>query len=143
MTRIQHSTILVYFLILSATVWGQKIYLYGGEQRDLMIGCINCHELEASSIWNLQGDFGDAASDLSIWNPSGTYGSEDSEYSPWNSQAAFPPIAKDEDGNELGIFTVDYNAEPWAEFDLALILYDYYPAIRKNISKWYNKLFQL
>jgi hypothetical protein len=44
-------------------------------------------------------------------------------------------------GKFCGYFTVNKSYNKRAEFELALLIYDNYQAIRKDVSTWYRKLF--
>lgn len=101
------------------------LYIYGGSNHRIYLGCINCDDYNTNSIWNEYG----------------IYGSDYSQFSPWNSYATYPPIIVDKQGNFYGYFTVnEYKAKRW-ESRLALTLYRYYEKIKKDISYWYKNIF--
>lgn len=71
---------------------GQKtLHLYGGQNQDVYLGCLNYNDIDRNSIWNDIGTYGSNISSKSIWNDIGTYGSDISNYSPFNSIASYPP----------------------------------------------------
>jgi hypothetical protein len=118
------------------------LHIYGGENHDVYLGCLNCDNSNSSSIWNEYGTYGNSYNTDCIWNEYGTYGNEYSQYSPWNTYATYPPVIVDKEGNFYGYFTKNINKEKRADFDLVLILYKYNDLIRENVSKWYDKIFE-
>ena len=133
--------ILFIFLLLVSAVSAQKLHLYGGSNHDVYLGCLNCSKTDSNSIWNDLGKYGSANSSMSIWNDFGTYGNPMNSLSPWNDFASKPPIVVDASGKFCGYFTVDKSHHKRAEFELALLIYNNYQAIRKDVSTWYRKLF--
>lgn len=136
--------ILTAFLIFSVTILAcsQTLHIYGGENQDVYLGCLNCDNYRSNSIWNEYGTYGNSYNSECIWNEYGIYGSEYSQYSPWNTYASDPPVIVDEDGNFYGYFTVNEYKDKRADFNLALILYKFYDLIREDVSKWYDKIFE-
>lgn len=121
---------------------GQKsLHLYGGENHDVYLGCINCNDIDQNSIWNSIGTYGSNISNKSIWNSIGTYGSDISTYSPFNSIAAYPPAIVDKDGNFYGYLTANNTNVKRADFKLAETICRYYQNIQRDVSDWYKKLF--
>lgn len=107
-------------------VFGQKtLNLYGGQNHDVYLGCLNCSDIDQNSIWN----------DI------GTYGSDISNYSPFNSLASYPPAIVDKDGNFYGYLTANDINSKRADFKLALTICKYYKDIQKDVSGWYKKIF--
>ncbi len=134
-------TTIVLLLSMSKS-FSQTLHIYGGQNNETYLGCINCNTLDANSIWNEYGTYGNSYNSQCIWNEYGTYGNEYGNYCPWNSYATDPPIIVDENGNFYGYLTVNDNKSNRANFVLALTLYQYYDLIRDNVSKWYSKIFQ-
>ena len=130
------------FLIFSFYANGQTLHLYGGSGHDVYLGCLNCDSYENSSIWNEYGTYGSSYNSNSIWNEYGTYGSEYGTYSPWNEHSNTPPVVVDKDGNFYGYFTINEYKSKRADSELALIIYEYYELIRKDVGKWYGKIFE-
>ena len=129
-------------LFFAQIVLGQKtLQLYGGQNQDVYLGCLNCNDVDRNSIWNDIGTYGSNISDKSIWNDIGTYGSDISNYSPFNSIASYPPAILDNDGNFYGYMTANDIKSKRAEFQLALTICKYYKDIQKDVSGWYKKLF--
>src|SRR5688572_26329262 len=100
--------LLIPFILASLYSSGQKaLHIYGGENHDVYLGCLNCSDIDANSIWNDIGKYGSNISSTSIWNDISTYGSDISSYSPWNDLASDPPVIVDKDGNFFGYFTTN------------------------------------
>ena len=129
-------------LLWSAISSAQSLYLYGGKEHDVFLGCLTCNDFNSKSVWNEYSLYGNSYNSKSIWNDCGKYGSEYSNYSPWNAAAMYPPVVVDADGNFYGYLTVNEYKSDRAEFDLALYLYEYYDFIRDDVSKWYKKIFE-
>ena len=130
------------FLTLATTTQCQTLHLYGGQNHDEYLGCLNCNSYDKNSIWNEYGNYGNYYNSKSIWNKYGPYGNEYNSNSPWNEYGSNPPVVVDKDGNFYGYFTVSEYKAKRADFDLALTIYKYYDLIRDDLSKWYNKIFE-
>ena len=128
-------------LTLGLSANGQSLHLYGGDNHDVYLGCLNCDSYNSSSIWNAFGTYGSAFNTNSIWNQYGKYSSDYSSYSPWNAYASDGPVVVDKEGNFYGYFTINQYKGKRATFGLALNMYKYYEEIRKDVSGWYDKLF--
>ena len=76
------------FVALSTITSGRSqtpaLLLYGGDDHQTFLGCVNCSKFEADSICNQFGRFGSEFQGDSIWNMFGTYGSKFNASSPWN-----------------------------------------------------------
>jgi hypothetical protein len=140
MNRIIFVTLLL--LVLSTTAHSQTLHLYGGENHDVYLGCLNCDKYNSSSIWNAYGTYGSKYNSNSIWNAYGTYGSKYNSYSPWNAYSSDPPVVVDKEGNFYGYFTVNAYQDKRADFGLAMTIYKYYDLIMDDVSKWYDKIFE-
>lgn len=119
----------------------KTLHIYGGQNHDVYLGCLNCNDIDANSIWNEIGKYGNNISSTSIWNDISKYGSDISSYSPWNDIASNPPVILDKDGGFYGYFTTNDIKSKRAEFTLVMTLYKYHDLIKDNVSKWYTKLF--
>lgn len=75
----------------STTCISQTLHIYGGQNQDEYLGCLNCNNYDKNSIWNEYG----------------TYGSEYNSNSPWNSYGSNPPVIVDKDGEFYVYFTVN------------------------------------
>lgn len=129
-------------LLLSVNVFSQTLHIYGGQNHDEYLGCLNCDKYNSSSIWNAYGTYGSKYSSNSIWNAYGTYGSKYNTYSPWNSYSNDPPVIVDKEGNFYGYFTTNKYKTKRADFSLVEILYEYHELIRDDVSNWYDKIFE-
>ena len=130
------------FLTLATTSYSQTLHLYGGQNHDEYLGCLNCNSYDKNSIWNEYGTYGNSYNSKSIWNEYGTYGNEYNSNSPWNAYGSNPPVVVDKEGNFYGYFTVNEYKAKRADFGLALTIYKYYDLIRDDVSKWYDKIFE-
>jgi hypothetical protein len=132
----------LFLIFLFETSNGQTLHLYGGRNHDFYLGCLNCNNFDQNSIWNEFGKFGNIYNANCIWNEFGTFGNEFSAISPWNPYSSNPPVVVDREGNFYGYFTVnEYNSKR-AEFELALLLYDYHELIGNDVGVWYEKIFE-
>ena len=136
-------TLIVFLLIvIGFSVKAETLYIYGGQNHDVFLGCLNCNNYSQNSIWNEYGKYGSSYNAKSIWNSYGTYGSNYSAYSPWNSYATYPPVIVDADGGFYGYLTINSYKAKRADFGLAMTLYKYYDLIRDDVGKWYDKIFK-
>lgn len=95
-------------LFISMGVSAEPAYLlFGGNNHDKFLGCLNCNKHDGSSIWNKYGKFGSKYNSDSIWNKYGTYGSKYSNESPWNKYSNDAPVIVDNAGNYYGKFTIN------------------------------------
>lgn len=129
-------------LVISALVQGQTLHIYGGNNHDVYLGCLNCNKYDKNSIWNAYGTYGSKYNSNSIWNAYGTYGSKYNSASPWSSYSNDPPVIVDKDGGFYGYFTTNKYKSKRADFDLVEVLYEYHELIRDDVSKWYDKIFE-
>lgn len=135
------------FLVLSLSLalvfksYSQDLHIYGGQNHDVYLGCLNCNAYDSNSIWNSYGTYGSKYNSTSIWNKYGTYGSEYNSLSPWNRYSSTPPVIVDKSGKFYGYFTRNSNTSSRAEFELAITIYKYYDLIMEDVAKWYDKLF--
>lgn len=135
---------LIPLLLFTTVVFGQKsLHLYGGENHDVYLGCLNCDDISQNSIWNSIGIYGSNISSTSIWNSIGIYGSDISSYSPFNAITSHPPIIVDKEGNFYGYLTANNIKNDRADFKLALAICKYYKEIQKDVAGWYKKNLQL
>lgn len=131
---------LICFFFISTAQSAEALLLFGGDNHDKFLGCINCSDMSPDSIWNDLGKYGNDLSRDSIWNDLGPYGSDLSSYSPWNDLASNPPIIVDRNGRSYGYLTTN-DLKSQSQLELAQILIRYHKEIQKDVSKWYNKIF--
>lgn len=95
-------------LFLSINTFAAPAYLlFGGDNHDKFLGCLNCSKHDNSSIWNKYGEFGSKYNSDSIWNKYGTYGSKYNSESPWNKYSTSGPVIVDNEGNFYGKLTTN------------------------------------
>lgn len=134
--------LLVAIILFAEFPFGQKtLQIFGGEDHNVYLGCLNCSDIDGTSIWNDIGEYGSNISSTSIWNDIGIYGSDISGYSSWNELGSYPPVIVDKDGNFYGYFTINESKSKRAEFDLVLTIYKYHDLIKDDVGKWYGKIF--
>ena len=97
------------FLGLSGPAIGQQpaYLLFGGQNHDVFLGCLNCNRFDQASLCNGFGRFGNPFSGESIWNRYTRFGNPFSADSPWNGFAAEPPVVVDRQGRFYGYFTAN------------------------------------
>lgn len=89
-----------------------KLMLFGGADHKTYLGCLNCSQYAADSVFNEYGEHGSRYSSESIWNQFGEYGSAYSEYGACNAYATDPPVIVDSSGKYYGRLTLNkYHAE--------------------------------
>jgi hypothetical protein len=120
----------------------QTLHLYGGQNYRVYLGCLNCDKYNSNSVWNEYGNYGNKYSSTSIWNSYGDYGGKYNAGSPWNAYASYPPAVVDSKGDFYGYLTVNKYESERANFQLALIIYEFYELIPDGVSKWYEKIFE-
>lgn len=103
-------------LFVAHVAYGAKplpaLLLFGGNDHDKFLGCLNCGKYDDGSICNKYGQYGSKYQTDSIWNKYSEYGSKYSAHSPWNKYASDPPVIVDEDGGFYGYFTANkYHAK--------------------------------
>ncbi len=99
----------ILFCASSSSSFGQDnaFLLFGGDDNQTFLGCLNCDGLVPTSICNEFGTFGSQFAKDSIWNEFGKYGSEFSQYSPWNSFTRSAPVIVDKQGKFYGHFSAN------------------------------------
>ena len=133
----------IFVICLALFVEAQKpLILFGGQDHDVFLGCLNCDNYASNSIWNAYNSYGSKYNSNSIWNAYGTYGSEYSTYSPFNENASYPPVIVDKEGGFYGYFTINTSHDKRADLNLAMTIYKYYDMIRDDVPAWYDKIFK-
>lgn len=126
---------------IGAELPSTTLYIYGGRNESVYLGKLNASKFDSESIWNQFGEYGSYLRTESIWNEYGTYGSELSSYSPFNDLASNPPVLRDKNGNFYGYFTSNKYKVDRANYSVIDKICDNHKRIRKDVSKWYDKLF--
>jgi hypothetical protein len=84
-----------------------KLMIFGGANHGTYLGCLNCSEYAADSVWNKYGSSGSPYSAESIFNHYGQFGSKYSTESACNPYATDPPVIVDGDGKYYGRLTLN------------------------------------
>jgi hypothetical protein len=87
-----------------------KMMIFGGPDHQTYLGCLNCSEYAADSVYNQYGEHGSPYSSMSIWNHYGDFGTPYSTNSACNPYSADPPVIVDQGGNYYGRVTVNQYA---------------------------------
>ena len=93
-------------LLIGAAASDDEILIFGGANNDVFLGCLNCAESDAKSVWNGYSRYGWANS-YGIWSEYGQYGGEYGTYSACNPYTSTPPILVDRKGNSYGYLSVN------------------------------------
>jgi hypothetical protein len=83
------------------------LLVFGGDGHKTFLGCFNCSEYDASSLFNKYGEYGSAYSSTSIFNKYSDFGSKFSVYSACNAYASDPPVVVDRNGTFYGRLTLN------------------------------------
>ncbi len=136
--------LIVFTLLIFITniVFCQALYIFGGDDYDVFLGCINCSRYDSNSIWNSYGNYGSKYSSTSIWNKYSNYGGRYSNYSPFNRYASKPPVIVDANGNFYGYLTINKYFSNRSTSDLTDIIVEYWEKISEDVSWWYDHLFK-
>ena len=90
----------------SASSSSKEVWLFAGDDDDVLLGCVNCSSYSSDSIQNAYGTYGSAYGSSTIFNTYGKYGSSYSSTSAWNDYASNPPKLFTKDKKEyFGLFT--------------------------------------
>jgi hypothetical protein len=87
-----------------------KMMIFAGPEHQTYLGCLNCSQYQADSVFNQYGEHGSPYSSTSIWNHYGDFGSPYTPYSACNPNATDPPVIVDQSGNFYGRVTVNQYA---------------------------------
>jgi hypothetical protein len=134
----------IFLIILFLTFcnsYSQKILIFGGQNHDVFLGCLNCSKYDDNSIWNKYGDFGSKYNDKCIWNKYGDYSGKYSDISPFNKYGSYPPVLVDKDGNFYGYFTANSYKDKATDVKLALFIIENWETISEDVGGYYEKIF--
>lgn len=132
--------LVLFGLIFSSVLYSQNtLHLYGGKNSATYLGCLNCTEYDADSIWNKNGKYGNKYSSDSIWNEQGTYGNKYNAYSPWNENSNDNPVIVDKQGNFYGYLAASKYRSGRTEMELALVMLKEHQQISNDVSGWYTR----
>lgn len=111
-----------------------KLYLFGGKNGEVFLGCLNCDKYDSNSIWNNFGKYGSKYNNESIWNKNGNYGGKYGQFSPFN-QGSIPPKIIDSKGVFIGFFTANKYYTDRKENSLLDAICEKWEAISENINE--------
>jgi hypothetical protein len=80
-------------------------YMFGGDSRNVYLGCITCPAHDSESVSNPYGTYGSPYAYESIFNDNGPYGSQNHSTSACSAHASNPPVIYDEDKIFIGYLT--------------------------------------
>lgn len=129
-------------LLISSCSFSRTLLIYGGENHDVFLGCLNCDRFDRNSVWNKFGPHGSKFKSECIWNKFGDYGGKFSDYSPFNIFASNPPILVDESGNFYGYFTANKFHAKRTTNRLALFIVEHWEDIIEDVSEAYDCIFR-
>jgi hypothetical protein len=103
----------------TSAAFGQmpQLLLFGGEDNNIFLGCLNCSQSDRRSICDQFGEYGSQFNGESIWNPFGNFGSPFSSDSPWNQSSTSGPMIVDKSGKSYGRFTSNRSASDRTQID--------------------------
>jgi hypothetical protein len=91
---------LIVWISECVTCYGQTtLLLFGDNEHQTFLGCLNCSKFDSTSICNKFGQLGSLFTSDSIWNASGRFGSKSSSDSPWNVFSTSGPVIVETPGN--------------------------------------------
>jgi hypothetical protein len=100
--------VMVYWVTLGMEDNAQTVQLliFGGDRHKEFLGCLNCSEMDATSVWNDMSQYG-WGNGFGVWNPFGPYKNPFASQSACNEFANDPPVIVDRAGNAYGYLTVN------------------------------------
>jgi hypothetical protein len=137
----KNSLTIILLVFIPIIISAQELHIYGGEKRDVYLGCLNCNKYDSKSIWNAYGSYGSKYSATSIWNAYGSYGGKYSQYSPFNCYSNSPPAIVDNRGGFYGYLSSNNFVTNRADFSLANTICKYWEEIKEDVSSWYDEIF--
>ena len=97
----------IFFFITSPIyLHAEELLLFGGSGNNEFLGCLNCTEYDANSVWNDYSVYG-WGNKYGKWNPYGSYGGKYSSYSPCNTFSSNGPVIVDRKGISYGVLTIN------------------------------------
>jgi hypothetical protein len=89
----------------------KAILIFGGDDHDVFLGCLNCAETDSTSVANEYSKYG-WGNDYGLWGTYGAYAGEYSSKSACSAYASHPPVLVDRDGGFYGYLTInEYKAQ--------------------------------
>jgi len=93
--------------IILKTHAAEPLLIYGGDQHETFLGCLNCSKFDTNSVSNTFGPHGSAFASDSIFNQFGYFGSTFSSLSVCSVFAGNPPIVVNQKGESYGRLTLN------------------------------------
>lgn len=121
---------------------GERILIYGGENNEVFLGCLNCDKFDEESIWDFNNEYGSSFGKYSIWNKFKDYGGVNGEYSPFNKFTGNAPKLVDAKGNFYGYLTVDKFIKDRTDWKLAVYILDNWEVISEDTITAYIHIFE-
>ena len=134
---IKQSIIGILVILIPSIIVAQQVelLLYGGDDHDVFLGCLNCGKYDANSVWNAYGTYGSQYSSLSIWNRYGTYGSRYNSLSPWNKYSTNAPVVVDKEDNFYGYFSANKYHAKRTNIEFLVTILDNYEWIIEHLDE--------
>lgn len=121
---------------------GERILIYGGENNEVFLGCLNCDKYDKESIWDFNNEYGSSFGKYSIWNKFKDYGGENGNYSPFNKFGNNAPKLVDAKGNFYGYFTVDKYFKDRSILKLSDYIANNWEVISEDTITAYSEIFE-
>ena len=118
------------------------LLVYGGDQYQDFLGCLNCAPYMHISLWNNHGPYGARLSPRSIWSDFFEFGHDKSQLSPWNPYAAKPPVVIDAKGQFYGYLTANHSISPRFANNFSANLVSLHRTIKTNPALWFSLAFK-
>ena len=99
-----------------------RVELWGGANHAVFLGCWNCNQFAAESVFNQFGQYGSRFSQTSIWNHFAQYGSEFNTNGACNQFASNPPILLNTGTNRFTELTLNQFRQ-FAERDPTIVAF--------------------
>jgi len=96
----------VSLLAVAVQAANEAILIFGGDEHDVFLGCLNCAETDPNSVWNESSKFG-WVNNYGVWNEYGQYGGKYGSHSACNEYTSNPPILVDREGNSYGYLGIN------------------------------------
>jgi len=97
-----------------------RFEVWGGPNQSVFLGCWNCNQFAAESVFNQFGKYGSRFSQTSIWNHFSPYGSEFNTNGACNQFATNPPILLNTSTRRFSELTLN-PFRPFAERDSTIV----------------------
>jgi hypothetical protein len=126
-------------LLIIGTEPGNEGRVRLADDHKTFLGCLNCGNVDKTSICNAFSHYGSKYSAESIWNDLGQFGSVFGAYSPWNTSCGSPPIIVDDSGATYGYFTISTFHHDRTKIDRLVEVLDFFSET-KDLERTRDKL---